>query len=146
MKRILTLLVVLHAIVIGPSNALAGEHLRQNSNGVAARRVAAANPFAGTYCGYLDNFNSGSLSISNAGDVGGYFSYFIPNYSESYKLSGRVSNAGVMQLKIVHTITVSDRGRRTRTERYSVTLTVALDDSGNLLATSGASFVLAPCL
>jgi hypothetical protein len=86
------------------------------------------------------------MSISDSGNVSGYFSYINPIFfSESFQLSGRVTAAGAMRLKVVHTITVNDRGRRTRTERYSVTVTVALDGSGNLVATSGASFVLAPC-
>ena len=103
------------------------------------------NPFAGTYCGYLDSRNYGSLTISDSGGVSGYFSYFFLNFYESFKLSGRVTAAGVMRLKVVHTITVRDRGVHTSTERYSVTVTVTLDGSGNLVATSGASFVLSPC-
>jgi hypothetical protein len=111
----------------------------------AAKQSATPNPFAGTYCGYLVGSNYGSMTISDSGDVSGYFSYMFPNYFESFTLSGRVTLSGVMRLKVVHTIAVNDRGRRRRTERYSVTVNVALDESGNLVATSGASFVLPPC-
>ena len=106
---------------------------------------ATPSPFAGTYCGYLVGQNYGSMTISDSGDVSGYFSYMFPNYFESFTLSGRVTLSGVMRLKVVHTIAVNDRGRRRRTERYSITVNVALDESGNLVATSGASFVLSPC-
>jgi hypothetical protein len=111
----------------------------------AAKPPATPSPFAGTYCGYLVGQNYGSMSITDSGDVSGYFSYFFPNYSEFYQLSGRVTAAGVMRLKVVHSITVRDRRSGTRTERYSVTVNVALDANGNLVATSGASFVLSPC-
>jgi hypothetical protein len=111
----------------------------------AAKPSATPSPFAGTYCGYLVGNNYGSMSISDSGDVSGYFSYMFPNYFESFTLSGRVTLSGVMRLKVVHTIAVNDRGRRRRTERYSITVNVALDESGNLVATSGASFVLSRC-
>jgi hypothetical protein len=144
MKRILTLLIALQATTIGqPSTALGNEPQKRSDQGVV--RVATANPFTGTYCGYLDSRNYGSMSISDSGNVSGHFSYWIHNYYESFKLSGRVSAAGVMRLKVVHSITVRDRGGGTWTERYSVTVTVALDESGNLVGTSGASFVLSPC-
>jgi hypothetical protein len=114
------------------------------SEATAARPPATPSPFAGTYCGYLVGQNYGSITISDSGDVAGYFSFLFPTFSESYRLSGRVNAEGVMRLKVVHSYTV--RGRRTpATERYSVTLTVTLDGNGNLVATSGASFVLAPC-
>jgi hypothetical protein len=116
-----------------------------NPQAYAAKPSATPSLFAGTYCGYLDSRNFGSLSIADSGNVTGDFSYAFPNYFESYTVSGRVTAAGVMQLKVVHTITVRDRRVHTWTERYSVTITVALDDSGNLVATSGASFVLSPC-
>jgi hypothetical protein len=110
----------------------------------AAKPSATPNPFAGTYCGYLVGPNYGSMTISDSGDVTGYFSWFSPTYSESYRLSGRVNADGVMRLKVVRYHTV--RGRRTpATERFSVTVKVALDASGNLVATSGASFVLERC-
>jgi len=112
---------------------------------IAAKPSATPSPFAGTYCGYLDSRNYGSLSVSESGNVSGYFSYLFVNYFESFTLSGRVTSAGVMRLKVVHTIVVNDRGRRTFTERYSITVNVALDDNGNLVATSAASFVLSPC-
>jgi hypothetical protein len=111
----------------------------------AAKPSATPSPFAGTYCGYLVGQNYGSLSISESGGVSGYFSFQFPSFSESYKLSGRVSTTGEMRLKVVHSITVRDRRSGTRTERYSVTVNVALDENGNLVATSGASFVLSPC-
>lgn len=111
----------------------------------AAKPSPTPNPFAGTYCGYLVGQNYGSMSITDSGDVSGYFSYRFLNYSESYKLSGRVTASGVMRLKVVHSITVRDRRSGTRTERYSVTVNVVLDGNGNLVATSGASFVLSPC-
>jgi hypothetical protein len=112
---------------------------------VAARPSTTPSPFAGTYCGSLDNRNYGSMSISDSGNISGYFSYRLLYYFESYTLSGRVSAAGAMRLKVVRTIVVNDRGRRTFTERYSITVNVTLDESGNLVATSGASFVLSPC-
>jgi hypothetical protein len=106
--------------------------------------AASSNPFAGRYCGYLVGRNQGSMSISETGDVSGYFSFFFPTYSESFQFSGRVSADGVMRLKVVHSFTV--RGRRGRaSERYSLRITVALDGSGNLTATSGAGFVLPRC-
>jgi len=146
MKRILTLLIALQATTIGqPSAALGNEPQKGSNQGVALVRVATTNPFAGTYCGYLDGRNYGSMSISDSGNVSGHFSYWLHNYYESFTLSGRVKAAGVMRLKVVHSITVRDRGGGTWTERYSVTVTVALDDSGNLVGTSGASFVLSPC-
>jgi hypothetical protein len=147
MKRILTLLIALQATTIGQPPAVSGNEPHQRSSqGVVLVRATATNTFTGTYCGYLDSRNYGSMSISDSGSVSGYFSYINPIFfSESFQLSGRVTAAGVMRLKVVHTITVNDRGRRTRTERYSVTVTVELDESGNLVATSGASFVLAPC-
>jgi hypothetical protein len=111
----------------------------------AAQPSATPSPFAGTYCGLLDSRNYGSMSIPDSGNVSGYFSYLFMNYFESFTLSGRVTSAGVMRLKVVHTIVVNDRGRRTFTERYSITVNVALDEGGNLVATSGASFVLSPC-
>jgi hypothetical protein len=111
----------------------------------AAKPSATPSPFAGTYCGYLVGSNYGSMTISDSGDVSGYFSYMFPNYFESFTLSGRVTLSGVMRLKVVHTIAVNDRGRRRRTERYSITVNVALDENGNLVGTSGASFVLSPC-
>jgi hypothetical protein len=110
----------------------------------AAKPAATPSPFAGRYCGYLVGDNYGSMTISDSGDVAGNFSYFSPTYSESYRLSGRVNADGVMRLKVAHSHTV--RGRRGgTTNRYSVTVSVALDDIGNLVATSGASFVLSPC-
>ena len=112
---------------------------------MAAKPSASPNPFAGTYCGYWISPNSGSMTISDSGSVSGFFSFFLPDFNESYSLSGRVTATGVMRLKVVHTITVRDRGVRTSTERYSVTVNVELDESGNLIATSGASFVLSPC-
>jgi hypothetical protein len=112
---------------------------------VAAKPSASPSPFAGTYCGYWISPNSGSMTISDSGSVSGYFSFLLPTFSESYSLSGQVTSAGVMRLKVVHTITVNDRRRRTQTERYSVTVNVVVDASGNLVATSGASFVLSPC-
>ena len=112
---------------------------------LAARPSATPNPFAGTYCGYLVGSNYGSMTISDSGDVSGYFSYMFPNYFESFTLSGRVTLSGVMRLKVVHSVAVRDRRTVRRTERYSVTLNVALDESGNLVATSGASFVLERC-
>jgi hypothetical protein len=111
----------------------------------AAQSSASPSPFPGTYCGYWVSPNSGSMTISDSGDVSGYFSFLLPTFSESYSVSGRVTAAGVMRLKVVHTITVRDRGVRTSRERYSVTVNVTLDESGNLVATSGASFVLSPC-
>jgi hypothetical protein len=112
---------------------------------IAAKPSTMTNPFAGTYCGYLDSRNYGSMSISTSGNVSGYFSYLFLNYFESFTLSGRVTSAGVMRVKVVHTIVVNDRGRRTFTERYSITVNVTLDESANLVANSGASFVLSPC-
>jgi hypothetical protein len=110
----------------------------------AAKPSATPNPFAGRYCGYFVGPNYGSMTISESGDVTGYFSWIFPTHSESYSLSGRVNADGVMRLKVVASYTV--RGRRTpATRRYSVTVTVALDANGNLVATSGASFVLSPC-
>jgi hypothetical protein len=143
----MTLLIVLQATTIGQPSAVFGNEPQKGSDqGVALVRAAATNPFAGTYCGYLDSRNYGSMSISDSGGVSGYFSYINPIFfSESFKLSGRVTAAGAMRLKVVHSITVRDRGVRTWTERYSVTVNVALDPSGNLVATSGASFVLSPC-
>jgi hypothetical protein len=109
----------------------------------AGKPSVTPNPFAGTYDGYFVGSNYGSMAISDAGDVAGYFSFFFPTFSESYSLSGRVSADGVMRLKVVHSTTV--RGRRgTSSERYSITVNVALDEDGNLVATSGASFVLSP--
>ena len=147
MKRILTLMIALQATTIGqPSAVSANEPHQRSSQGVALVRTAATNAFAGTYCGYLDSRNYGSMSIFDSGGVSGYFSYINPIFfSETFKVSGRVTAAGVMRLKVVHTITVNDRGGGTSTERYSVTVTVTLDESGNLVATSGASFVLSPC-
>jgi hypothetical protein len=112
---------------------------------IAAKPSAIPNPFEGAYCGYLANLNSGSMTITDSGNVSGYFSYILPNFSESYSLSGGVTADGVMRLKVVHTITLRDRGVRTLRERYSLTLNVTLNESGNLVATSGASFVLSPC-
>jgi hypothetical protein len=112
---------------------------------IAAKPSATPNPFAGTYCGYLDSRNYGSITISESGNVSGYFSYLFLNYFESFTLSGRVTSTGVMHLKVVHSVVVNDRGRRTFTERYSITVNVMLDESGSLVATSGASFVLSPC-
>ena len=87
----------------------------------AAKPSATPSPFAGTYCGYLVGQNYGSMSISDSGVVAGYFSFFSPTFSESYKLSGRVNADGVMRLKVVYLHTV--RGRRTpATERFSVTV------------------------
>ena len=94
----------------------------------AAKPSATPSPFADTYCGYLVGSNYGSMTISDSGDVSGYFSYMFHNYFESFTLSGRVTLSGVMRLKVVHTIAVNDRGRRSRTERYSITVNVALDD------------------
>jgi hypothetical protein len=111
----------------------------------AARPAVTPSPFAGTYCGCLDGRNCGSMTISESGNVSGYFSYLFVNYFESFTLSGRVTPDGVMRLKVVRAIVVNDRGRRTFTERYSVTVNVTLDETGNLVATSGASFVLSPC-
>jgi hypothetical protein len=112
----------------------------------AGKSSTTTSVFAGTYCGYWDSRNYGSMSISDSGGVSGYFSYINPIFfSETFKLSGRVTAAGVMRLKVVHTITVNDRGGGTSTERYSVTVTVTLDENGNLVGTSGASFVLLPC-
>ena len=111
----------------------------------AAQSSASPSRFAGTYCGYWISPNSGSMTISNSGDVSGFFSFLLPTFSESYSVSGRVTAAGVMRLKVIHTTTVRDRGVRTSRERYSVTVNVILDDSGSLVAISGASFVLSPC-
>ncbi len=111
----------------------------------AAKPSAKPNPFVGKFCGYLDSRNYGSISISDSGNVAGYFSYFFLSFSESFKVSGNVTAAGVMRLKVVHTITVRDRGVRTSTKRYTVTVNVTLDETGNLVATSGATFVLSPC-
>ena len=146
MKRLLMLLIAFQAGVVVPPSAVADDEPQSRSSRAARVALAAApNPFAGNYCGYLESWNSGSMSISDSGDVAGYFSFLIPNYSESYELSGRVTTGGVMRLKVVHTVTVNDRRRRTRTERYSVTVAVALDESGNLVAISDASFVLSRC-
>jgi hypothetical protein len=146
MKRLLTLLIALQVITIGqPSTVFGNEPQKGSDQGIARVRVATTSPFTGTYCGYLNTRNYGSMSISDSGDVSGYFSYLLLYYRESFKLSGRVTAAGAMRLKVVHSITVRDRGVRTWTERYSVTVNVALDPSGNLVATSGASFVLSPC-
>jgi hypothetical protein len=112
---------------------------------IAAKPSATPNALAGTYCGYWDSRNYGSMSISESGNVSGYFSYLFPNYFESFSLSGRVTSTGAMHLKLVHTIVVNDRGRRTFTERYSITVNVTRDENANLVATSGASFVLSPC-
>ena len=101
------------------------------------KSTATASPFAGTYCGYWNSHNSGSMTISDSGNVSGYFSFVLPTFNESYSLSGQVSGAGVMRLKVVHTITVRDRGVRTSRQRFSVTINVALHESGNLVATSG---------
>jgi len=107
---------------------------------------AAANPFAGTYCGYLGGL-FGSITISGRGSVSGSFSYWSLYYRESLSFSGRVTAAGAMSLKVTRSITVLDRGRGTWTERFSATLTVALDDGGSLVGTSGwkAPFALSPC-
>ena len=118
----------------------------QNDTGesLTLMRVAMVNSFAGRYCGYLVGQNHGYLSIADSGDVSGYFSYTSPTFSESFKLSGRVNSDGVMRLNVTYSHSV--RGRRgTSSQRYSITVNVALDESGNLAATSGASFVLSPC-
>jgi hypothetical protein len=144
MKRILTLPKTKNTKAILATWIVVSAMCTCISEATAARPPATPNPFAGTYCGYLVGQNYGSMSISDSGDVTGYFSFFFPTFSESYRLSGRVNAEGVMRLKVVHSYTV--RGRRTpATERYSVTVTVALDSSGNLVATSGASFVLSHC-
>jgi hypothetical protein len=41
----------------------------------AARPSETTNPFAGTYYGFLDSLNYGSMTISDSGRVSGYFSY-----------------------------------------------------------------------
>jgi hypothetical protein len=110
----------------------------------AGNPSATPNPFAGTYDGYFVGSNYGSMLISDTGSVSGYFSYTFPTFSESYALSGQVTAAGKMRLKVVHSVTVRDRRRGTSTERYSITVYVMLDESGNLVATSGGSFVLSP--
>ncbi len=146
MKRILTLLIALQAITIGQPSAVLGVGPQNRSHQrVALSRAATTNPFTGTYCGYLDSLNYGSMSISDSGSVSGYFSHHVGTFSESFKLSGRVTAAGVMRLKVVHTRAVSDRGGSSSTKRYSVTVNVVLDESGSLVGTSGASFVLSPC-
>ncbi|MEX2310413.1 MAG: hypothetical protein WD738_22795 [Pirellulales bacterium] len=145
MKRLLMLLTTIKTKAILATLVMVIAICASVERTTAAQPSATPNPFAGTYCGYLDSRNYGSMSISDSGSVSGYFSYFFLNFYESFKLSGRVTAAGVMRLKVVHTITVRDRGVHTSTERYSVTVTVTLDGSGNLVATSGASFVLSPC-
>jgi hypothetical protein len=110
----------------------------------------ADNLFAEAYCGYLGNL-SGTISISDGGKVSGLFSFWSPSYRESLQFSGTVTVEGAMRLKVVRSITVFDRGGgrkgRTSTQRYTATLTVALDDSGTLVGTSGwgTPFVLSPC-
>jgi hypothetical protein len=145
MKRVLMLLTTIKAKAILATFVMTIAICASDQRTAAGQPLATTNPFAGTYCGYLDSRNYGSLTISDSGGVSGYFSYFFLNFYESFKMSGRVTAAGVMRVKVVHTITVRDRGGSTSTERYSVTVTVALDESGNLVATSGASFVLSPC-
>lgn len=123
-----------------PSAAPRIEPQPGSDQGVALVRVA--NPFAGTYCGSLGFLYWGSITISDSGRVSGFFDAG-HHLVASLELKGRITAEGVMRLRVVDFF--SDGGF-SATERYSVMLTVALDESGNLVGTWVTTpFVWSPC-
>ena len=132
----------------GPPSASRVESQPWNGPRVPLVRVASS-PFAGAYCGYLGGLQ-GATSISADGSVSGLFRRFSPSYNETLSFSGTVTQDGIMRLKVIHSIAVTVRGSRrgrTSTQRYTATLTVALDENRSLVGTSGwgAPFVWEPC-
>lgn len=123
-----------------PSAASRIEPQQGSDQGVALMRVA--NPFAGTYCGSLGFSYVGSITISDSGRVSGFFDGG-HDFVASLELKGRITAEGVMRLRVVDSFT---DGGFSATERYSVTLSVALDESGNLVGTWVTTpFVWSPC-
>ena len=108
--------------------------------------LVGVNPFAGAYCGFIGNL-SGTITVSNGGKVSGFFQFWSPNYNDTLTFTGTVTDAGIMRVKAVRTISVRDRRSGISTSRYSAELVVALDENGNLIGTSGwaTPFVLPPC-